>query len=518
MNPMTAQPEKESPMNARLTRRRVTSTARRLSVATLAVATVAGLAGGGASSVAVGQEPGVGPTPADASASALDEATLDERVTVAGAARRAKALGQPVEALSLRTDRSSVFVHPSGRRSAKLYAGPVRVKKRGHWRPLDTSLTRAGGEVRPRTTEAEMTFSGGADRSLASVEGERGSLDLSWKGDRLPAPVLAGQKALYRDVEPGVDIALSAAPKGFTQRIVVDRVPKEPLVLRFGLKLSGLRARLTEHDRVELIDRRGKRVALANPARMWGSQIGRRSHEPLKQATVATRLVEAGEEQVLELRPDPAFMASVKGPVTIEPGAADQPAFAYADLMTNGDTYVSSDWPSATYGGSTELKSGSYNGRNLHRSLVRFPGRADSAGNGLSGIPRGAHVTSAAMHLYNHWSWSCRPRTTEVYRVSRAWGVNSASWAKQPVVGARYGSASHANGYSSACPADYVGFSITDLAQKWVDQSVPNYGVRVQPKDEARRDTFSWRKFRSANYASGAKAPFLLVEYTPPTS
>jgi hypothetical protein len=221
---------------------------------------------------------------------------------------------------------------------------------------------------------------------------------------------------------------------------------------------------------------------------------------------VATRLVEQGGRQVIELRPDPAFLASVEGPITIDPAA---------NLTTNGDTYVSSDWPTASYGSSSEMKSGSYNGRNLHRSLVRFPRRAGGGSYGLRGIPKGARVISAAVNLYNHHSWSCQPRTTEVFRVAREWSVSSASWSNQPVVGARYGSAAHAKGYSSACPAGFVGFPITALAQKWVSEEVPNYGVRVQPRDESRRDTFSWRKFRTANYASGSKAPYLVVTYEP---
>ena len=42
---------------------------------------------------------------------------------------------------------------------------------------------------------------------------------------------------------------------------------------------------------------------------------------------------------------------------------------------------------------------------------------------------------------------------------------------------------------------------------------VPNYGVCLQSKDEAKRDVYSWRKFRSANYDSGSKAPYLAVTY-----
>ncbi len=470
----------------------------------VAVAVACGLVTGGAVSVAGGNERGVGPP--QASTSTLDEAALEERGTVAEAARRARSLGRPVEAFELRSDRSSVFVNPSGSRSAKLYAGPVRVPEGGRWRPLDVRLESQGGEVRPRAATADVAFSGGADRSLARLEGSRGSIALRWEGGRLPEPELAGERALYKDVEPGVDIALTAAAQGFDKRVVVRRVPKRPLVLRFGLALRGLKARLTREDRLELLDRRGQPVAVADPARMWGAEVDRRSQEPLEQARVETRLLEQGDRQVLELRPDPGFLRSAEGSVTIDPAA---------NLTTNGDTYVSSDWPSASYGTSPELKSGSYNGRNLHRSLVRFPRRTGGGSYGLSGVPKGSRVTSAALNLYNHWSWSCRPRTTEVYRVAREWSVSSASWSNQPVVGARYGSSLSAKGYSSACPAGFVGFPITALAQRWVDESVPNHGVRVQPQDEARRNVFSWRKFRSANYSSGARAPFLRVDYEP---
>ena len=470
----------------------------------VAGALACGLVTGGAISVAAGQGRAVQSVPDKAAPSALDEGRLEERGTVAQASRRARSLGRPVEALSLRTDRSSVFVHPSGSRSAKLYGGPVRVEADGRWRPLDVRLQSQGGKVRPRAATADVAFSDGADRSLARLEGEHGALALTWKGDRLPEPELAGAKATYRDVEPGVDVAVEARPQGFDKRVVVGEVPRRPLVLRFGLALRGLRARLTADDRLELLGRGGKVVATADPARMWGSEVDPRSREPLRQASVETRLTKRGGQQVVELRPNPRFLRSVAGPVTIDPSA---------NLTTNGDTYVSSDWPSATYGSSPELKSGSYNARNLHRSLVRFPRRAGGGAYGLGGIPKGSRVTSATLHLYNHWSWSCQPRTTEVYRVSREWSVGSANWSNQPVVGARYGSVAHAKGYSSSCPAGFVGFPITALAQRWVDESVPNYGIRIQPKDEARRDVYAWRKFRSANYSSGARAPYLVVTY-----
>ena len=472
----------------------------------LAGALACGLATGGALSVAVGDERGGG---TDAAATALNEASLEERATAEQATRRASSLGRPVEVLALRTETRSVFINPSGSRSAKLYSAPVRVREDGRWRALDVGLEGAGGKLHPKAAAAELAFSDGADHSLARVKGERGALGLRWKGKRLPRPELAGAQATYRDVESGVDLALAARPQGFEQRVVVRRTPRRALVLRFALELRGLKARLTADERLELRDERNRRVAIADPARMWGEKVGRHSQEPLRQARVATRLVDHGGSQVLELRPDPTFMRTAEGRVTIA---------AFANLATNADTYVSSDLPSANYGKSTELRSGSYNGRNLHRSLIRFPRRAGEGSYGLDGIPRGARVKYASLGLYNHWSWSCQPRTTVVHRVAQSWGVTSATWAKQPAVGARYGSSHSAKGYSSACPAGWVGFPLTSLAQKWVDNEVPNHGVRIQPQDEARRDTLSWRKFRSGNHASGAQTPFLVVDYEQPGS
>lgn len=472
----------------------------------LAGALAGGLLIGGTVSVAGGQQPHAHPGSANAAASTLNEATLEERTTVAEAARRARSLGRPVEALALRTDTRSVFVNPSGSRSAKLYSAPVRVRDEGRWRSLDVGLADVGGEVRSKAAAADIAFSDGADRSLARVAGEGGSLGLSWKGDRLPEPELDGAEATYRDVEPGIDLAVEARPQGFDQRVVVRRAPSGKLVLRFGLSSRGHKAQLRRDGGLELRDGRGRRVAVADPARMSGAQVDRRSGEPLREARVATRLLERGGEQVLELRPDPAFLRSAEGPVTIS---------SLANLSANADTYVSSDSPSANYAKSTDLRSGSYNGRNRHRSLVRFPRREGGGSYGISGIPKGARVTMASMQLYNYHSWSNQPRVTDLYRVAGSWGLTSTTWSRQPTVGARYGSASFAKGWSSASPAGWVSFPITALAQKWVSDEVPNHGVRVQPRDEWRRDVYNWRKFRSGNYGNGLQGPYVVVTYEP---
>jgi hypothetical protein len=54
---------------------------------------------------------GTGSPTVSADASTLDKATLEERETVEHATKRAQRLGRPVEALELRTDTRSVFVH-----------------------------------------------------------------------------------------------------------------------------------------------------------------------------------------------------------------------------------------------------------------------------------------------------------------------------------------------------------------------------------------------------------------------
>ncbi len=121
----------------------------------------------------------------------------------------------------MRSENSEVFATPEGNLEAREYLRPVRARVKGVWRPVDTGLTRsADGSVAPKVATVDLAFSGGGDAPLVRMREAGRELALSWP-EKLPAPVLEGPRATYREVLPDVDLRMEAQEDGFTQLLVV---------------------------------------------------------------------------------------------------------------------------------------------------------------------------------------------------------------------------------------------------------------------------------------------------------
>ncbi|MFJ2116765.1 hypothetical protein ACIOEX_33630, partial [Streptomyces sp. NPDC087850] len=57
---------------------------------------------------------------------------------------------------------------------------------------------------------------------------------------------------------------------------------------------------------------------------------------------------------------------------------------------------------------------------------------------------------------------------------------------------------------NSACPANFMRWDVDGIAQAWADGQ-PNHGIQIKAVDES--DSFSWRRFRSANFVDGSQGP-----------
>lgn len=139
------------------------------------------------------------------------------------AAAKARETGQPVEASELTTSRRLVTALPGGSFRAEMSLDPVRVRDQsGAWAPVDTTMVaRPDGTVGPARTVVTMSFSGGgAGAQFARITSQGRTFALGWRGT-LPAPVLAGSAAVFRDVEPGVDLVAQATALGFSTFVVV---------------------------------------------------------------------------------------------------------------------------------------------------------------------------------------------------------------------------------------------------------------------------------------------------------
>ncbi|WP_328312339.1 LamG domain-containing protein [Streptomyces sp. NBC_00442] len=177
------------------------------------------------------------------------------------AVAKARRSGQDVSVPSLTSETSEVVAKPDGRLAATIHTKPVRTRKGGAWRDIDTSLhVASGGAVVPAATLTDMRFSGGGSQPLVRMASAGKELELTWPKP-LPAPVVSGSTAEYRSILPDVDLRMTATESGFTQLIVVKtpQAAKNPELdqLRLGMSSADLTVRKEADGSLSMVDKAG---------------------------------------------------------------------------------------------------------------------------------------------------------------------------------------------------------------------------------------------------------------------
>lgn len=332
----------------------------------------------------------------------------------------ARATGHRVEDLSQRTETSSVFANPDGTWTAETAPEPVQVQdEQGAWHRVDTTLVQREGGLAPAYAAADVVFSGGGDRALATIR--EGGKDLAWQWPGvLPEPVIEGSTAIYPDAVPGGDLVVTADSAGFSHSVVLREQPTEPVELAIPVTLDG--ATLTETGRGALVvkDKAGDRLVSAPRPLMWDSSKGA-GGLPENVAPVDTTLeATSAGTTTLVLSPDAGFLAD---PDTVYPVVVDPSFTTYA----TGDTWVMNADYTTSQVASAELRAGSYDGGpHRARSFVKF-----FDGNALW---QGKHVTAATLRLRNFYSGSCTGSAIRIRPIAESWIPGDVTWADQPAV------------------------------------------------------------------------------------
>ncbi|MFE2584583.1 DNRLRE domain-containing protein [Streptomyces sp. NPDC059378] len=421
-----------------------------------------------------------GPTEAQDEASAVLMARLQDR---------------KIEVLSQRTADSTTYALPSGELQTEAYAGPVRVKQDGRWKDIDTSLSDTGADLTPAAAVADITVSDGGDTKLVSASQGAESFGLGWQ-DKLPVPEVKGSTASY-DLGGGQTLSVKALAQGFSENITLSQRPGDDTVsYRIPLHLDGLKLSQAASGHLLLKNTDGDLVAEAPAPVMWDASTNPASGESANQQRVDTKIETAVDgAQTLVLTPDTDFLAGAMYPVTVDPTTT---------LAVTTDTWLQTpDYPDSQVS-SEELKSGTYDGgSDLARSYLKFD---------VSKFV-GKHITDTNFALYDYYASTCASTGsgTTVRRITSDWSSTSVTWATRPSssgTGAVVNLVPH--GYDASCPANWSNWDIDTIVQAWADGS-PNYGLMVYGTSES--DSTTWRRFRSANYATSGYAPKLTVTY-----
>ena len=191
----------------------------------------------------------VAPAPVAQAAPVVKAARVDTRPDLLSARVSARAQGSRVEAESERSATATTWVNPDGTLTTEQHAGPIRFREvDGSWRDVDLTMAeQADGSVAPKghpgnlrlmgaTKSASLGAPSATENDVVSVDegkGGVGGVALAWPG-RLGKPVLAGNRATYPEVQPGVDQVVDALRTGYEQSMIV----KTPAALA-GLSAGG---------------------------------------------------------------------------------------------------------------------------------------------------------------------------------------------------------------------------------------------------------------------------------------
>lgn len=478
--------------------------------------------------------PAAASTAAPAQSQEADQPSREERLAAehARAADRAAMTGKPVRVQSLTTEHDEVVALPRGGFERRSRVEPVRTKKDGAWREIDTTLTvRSDGTVAPKVASVDLALSGGGNAlPLARIAHDGVDVALGWDakfwGKSLPKPDLDGDTARYRDVLDGVDLEIKVAATGFRQVLVVKnaeaaRSPKLKK-LHFGQKVKGgqvkkeartgqkAEASKPAPSTLEVVDGGGDVVFVGNASQMWDSSG--KVADKFREATVAedddkqaVMGVDVDSDSV-EITPDQEFLSDsdTEYPVYIDPNyicttcdSRDDYLVVYQKAGSVGDTSWNNDDENLLKVGHVDDVSA--------RSYFDFD---------ISDVPSTANISSANLHLTvnNSYYPDCRG-TTYVYATSYIY--SSMYWGNEPSKGDYIGVINSSNRPSNEteCVGDWQRTStVTPVVQSLRDggKGQATFGLYASTYSS----TTDWRRFRTN--------PGLTIRYwlppRPPTS
>ncbi|OON32074.1 hypothetical protein BSA16_07790 [Micromonospora sp. Rc5] len=418
----------------------------------------------------------------------------------------ARLTGSRVRITNMTTESAEYIAYPNGQVEATVHAGPVRIMRDNRWVPVDLTLTPAAdGSVRAIAHPLDLWISGARSTAgeLAAVGKGDKRLALGWPG-ALPAPALERNRAIYRDVVPGIDLVVEATRTGFSEYLTVKNQAAVDRIPSLTLPVTGKGLSSFTQDRsggLTLKDVKGKPMATVPAPEMWDARRAPGSDEPTRRTVIATRAdrpgrdaKSAGDGLTMRLSPDLKWLkdSATQYPVTIDP--------QINPLYTSFDTYVK-EGDTVDRGGANDLQLGlqASSPAVKARAFVHWPTSALA----------GKQINSATVYFWNFWSNSCTATSWEIWTTGAA--SSATRWDTQPAWIQKEATSTETKGFSSACDDGWVSISGTNFFQRaaTAGQSTAYMGVRGTNESIAN----SFKQLRSRNAVDTSQVPYSVVVY-----
>jgi Concanavalin A-like lectin/glucanases superfamily len=206
------------------------------------------------------------------------KAALDPRTAAEVSARsKARAIHQAVQVDALTTATSTTKANADGSFTTVTSTLPTRIRtKSGSWVDLDATLKKGpDGRVVMTTSQDALELSPGGTGplvDLADGAGHEIALSLPFA---LPAPVLGGDTATYRNIEPGLDLTVTVQATGGFGEVFTVRTPaavREAASITFATSLKDLVIKKDSAGDLAAVDARTGAIVMNAPVpAVWDS-------------------------------------------------------------------------------------------------------------------------------------------------------------------------------------------------------------------------------------------------------
>jgi YD repeat-containing protein len=387
---------------------------------------------------------------------------------------------------SLATETSKTYRRPDGKFVTRIFSQPA---------DADASLTPAAGGGYDSDGHGATTH---FPSSLAEpVKVTRGDAWVSTQlVDGAGTGTPSGSSITYANALPGVAVTYRASEGAVGEDLHLDAADA-PSRYVFDVQASaGVRAATQPNGTIAMTDADGSRVLSLSPSFAFAD---RDPDDTQKVTTTLSELAGGGWRGVLSVDEAWLHQALADGPVTIDPTVELQGA--------SRDCALTSDTPTLSFCSNSQLWVG-WSGDHDHHSLVKWD---------VSAIPKDALVLSGDAGLYQSGSTVSVAKAVSIHRITRDW-TNGASWNTYDgthawtTAGGDYDPTPAASQNDPAYNNGWIDWYPTALVQRWVDGSLPNYGVLV--KDQSPPHVIGEEDFLATEGTTAASAPELDIIWT----
>lgn len=441
---------------------------------------------------------------------------------------------------SLRTETSKTYLNSDGTYTTEISQSPIHFKNdKDQWVSINNELIHNDEEntyenkandfivkFNEKQESNEPIIEIEDDNYIANMELE--PLDHTGEQPAAVEGIVKGDSISYSDVYKDVDLKYTIGSDRIKEDIIYKSKPENgfPTSFTYKMDLEGLKVK-KQNGVIYLYDpSTNENIYHFESPYMYDSfkPEGYKSIEGIKSipeeaisydVNLTYEVVE--NNLFLHLNPNQDWLNDSQRvyPLTIDPTIVKIQSSAYVE-----DTNLRSGFPTQTGGNDLELGGGASNG-NVIRSILKFD---------LSSIPTNTNIVSSSLNLWFSSTNNASPISISLFKVSRDWYENEASWNYAKInpstswtnSGGDYVVSNKLSTVSDLTSpvnldTDLKKWNVpTHIVYNWRNNLDPNFGLIIKSDSES---TNFYKKFISSeNSVDDKYKPLLEVTYEDPTA